>query len=76
MFSLEKETNKDDLEKLKSYIASNDGKVHKRLVHVNLHIPEPILTKWMDDGKLEGIEIWKEDGKKFIGLSELKPEAD
>jgi hypothetical protein len=76
MFSLEKETNKDDLEKLKSYIASNDGKVHKRLVHVNLHIPEPILTKWMDDGDLKGIEIWKEDGKKFIGLSELKPEAD
>ena len=76
MFSLEKETNKDDLEKLKSYITSNDGKVHKRLVHVNLHIPEPILTKWMDDGDLKGIEIWKEDGKKFIGLSALKPEAD
>jgi len=75
MFSLEKETNKDDLEKLKSYITSNDGKVHKRLVHVNLHIPEPILTKWMDDGDLKDIEIWKEDGKKFIGLSELKPEA-
>ena len=30
----------------------------------------------MDNGDLEGIEIWKEDGKKIIGYSEVKPEAD
>lgn len=76
MFSLEQKANKDDLEKFLDYLTENDGKVHKRLVHVNLHIPETTLSGWMDNGDLEGIEIWKEDGKKFIGYPEVKPEAD
>ncbi len=76
MFSLEQKAKKDDLEKLLDYLTENSGKVHKRLVHVNLHISETTLSGWMENGDLEGIEIWKEDGKKFIGYSNVKPEAE